>query len=64
MPVEKLIGARAVNTLWLSLLTLTLTYLIAIPLGIYSGRYNNSRFDKGVIIYNFVSFAIPSFIWH
>ncbi|WP_143598621.1 ABC transporter permease, partial [Tissierella sp. P1] len=62
MPVEKLIGARAVNTLWLSLLTLTLTYLIAIPLGIYSGRYNNSRFDKGVIIYNFVSFAIPSFI--
>lgn len=62
MPVEKLIGARAVNTLWLSLLTLTLTYLIAIPLGIYSGRYNNSRFDKGVIIYNFVSYAIPSFI--
>ncbi len=62
MPVEKLIGARAVNTLWLSLLTLILTYLIAIPLGIYAGRYNNSRFDKGVIIYNFISYAIPSFI--
>lgn len=62
MPVEKLIGQRAVNTLWLSLLTLILTYLIAIPLGIYAGRYNNSRFDKGVIIYNFISYAIPSFI--
>lgn len=63
MPVEKLIGARAVNTLWLSLLTLTLTYLIAIPLGIYSGRYNDSGFDKGVIIYNFISYAIPTFIF-
>ena len=62
MPVATLIGERAKNTLWLSLLTLILTYLIAIPLGIYSGRYQNSYFDKGVIIYNFVSYAIPSFI--
>lgn len=62
MPVRTLIGTRAVNTLWLSLLTLILTYLIAIPLGIYAGRYQNSRFDKAVIIYNFISYAIPSFI--
>lgn len=62
MPVSTLIGERAKNTLWLSLLTLTLTYLIAIPMGIYSGRYENSTFDKGVIIYNFISYAIPSFI--
>lgn len=62
MPVATLIGERAVNTLWLSLLTLFLTYLIAIPLGIYAGRYQNSRFDKAVIIYNFVSFAIPTFV--
>lgn len=63
VPVTTLIGTRAVNTLGLSLLTLILTYLIAIPLGIYSGRYNNSKFDKGVIIYNFVSYAIPTFIF-
>lgn len=62
MPVATLIGSRAINTLWLSLLTLVLTYLIAIPLGMYAGRYNNSAFDKGVIIYNFVSYAIPQFI--
>lgn len=60
--VSTLIGDRARNTLWLSLLTLILTYLIAIPLGVYSGRYQNSRFDKGVIIYNFISYAIPTFI--
>jgi peptide/nickel transport system permease protein len=62
VPVSSLIGERAKNTLSLSLLTLTLTYLIAIPLGIYAGRYQNSTFDKGVIMYNFISYAIPSFV--
>ena len=60
--VSTLIGDRAKNTLWLSLLTLILTYLIAIPLGINAGRYQNSPFDKGVVIYNFISYAIPSFV--
>ena len=60
--VTRLIGERAVNTLWLSLLTLILTYLIAIPLGINAGRYQDSLFDKGVVVYNFVSYAIPSFV--
>lgn len=62
MDVIKLIGDRAQNTIWLSLLTLILTYLIAIPLGIYAGRYQNSLFDKAVIAYNFISFAIPTFV--
>lgn len=61
-PVKALIGDRAKNTLWLSLLTLVLTYLIAIPLGIFSGRYQGSGFDKGVTIYNFISYAIPTFV--
>lgn len=62
MDVSTLIGRRASNTLWLSVLTLILTYLIAIPLGIYAGRYNGSKFDKGVIAYNFISYAIPRFV--
>ncbi|MBU5591862.1 ABC transporter permease [Clostridium sp. MSJ-4] len=62
VPVANIIGERAKNTLWLSLLTLILTYLIAIPLGIYAGRYQNSKFDKGVIVYNFISYAIPTFV--
>lgn len=61
-PVVSLIGDRATNTLWLSLLTLILTYLIAVPLGMFSGRYQGSAFDKGVTVYNFVSYAIPTFI--
>lgn len=46
----------------LSLLSFILTYLIAIPLGMLAGRYNNSILDKGVIVYNYVSFAIPTFV--
>lgn len=62
LPVSTLIGQRAGNTLWLSLLTLIITYLIAIPLGIYAGRYQDSALDKAVIMYNFISYAIPSFV--
>lgn len=62
VPVSSLIGERAKNTLWLSLLTLILTYLIAIPLGIYSGRYQDSKFDRAVIMYTFITYAIPVFL--
>lgn len=62
LPVAVLIGERAKNTLWLSILTLIITYAIAIPLGMYAGRYQDSKFDKAVIVYNFVSYAIPIFV--
>lgn len=38
VPVASLIWDRAINTFWLSLFTVILTYLIAIPLGISAGR--------------------------
>ena len=38
VPVTSLIWDRAVNTFWLSLMTVVLTYLIAIPLGVTAGR--------------------------
>lgn len=60
--VSSLIGQRAGNTILLSLLSFILTYLIAIPLGMFAGRYNNSILDKLVIVYNYVSFAIPTFV--
>lgn len=60
--VLNVIGDRLGNTVRLSLLSTVLTYLIALPLGIFSGRYNDTLFDKGVIIYNFVSFAVPTFV--
>lgn len=63
LPVATIIGNRALNTIWLSLLTVIITYLIALPLGLLAGRYKDSILDKVVVIYNFVSFAFPPFIF-
>ena len=62
IPVKDKIQLPARNTLWLSLLTVVLTYALAIPLGIFAGRYDGSKFDKAVLVYNFITYAIPSFI--
>ena len=63
MPVTELIAQRMVNTFWLSLLTLALTYLIAIPLGITSGRFNDTWADRLITGYTYVGFAAPLFIF-
>lgn len=60
--VSSLIGERALNTLWLSLFSVILLYLIAIPLGIYAGRYQGTWFDKGTVLYSFITYAIPTFV--
>lgn len=63
MPVSELIGQRIVNTFWLSLATLILTYLIGIPLGIISGRYNDTWLDQAITGYTYLGFATPLFIF-
>ena len=60
--VSTILGERALNTFWLSLLTTVLLYAIAIPLGVLAGRYQNSLFDRGVLLYSFVTYAIPTFV--
>ena len=61
-PVTRVIGARAANTFLLALFATILSYIIALPLGIKAGRNPGSKFDKGVILYNFISYAMPSFV--
>ncbi len=62
MPVADLIGFRAMNTLWLSLLSVVLLYLIAIPLGVLAGRFQDTFLDKTIVLYSFVTYAIPTFV--
>ncbi|MFJ7825201.1 oligopeptide ABC transporter permease [Psychrobacillus sp. NPDC096623] len=62
VPVANLIGDRALNTLWLSLLSVFLLYIIAIPLGVISGRFQDSFLDKSIIFYSFIVYAIPTFV--
>ena len=62
MPVDVLVGARLGNTLWLAVASLLLTYLIAIPLGIYAGRFDGSLGDKVIRFLNSINFALPIFV--
>ena len=61
-PVTAIIAQRIWPTVWLSLFTTIITYMIALPLGILSGRYSGGWFDKVVNFYNFLTFSIPSFV--
>ena len=61
--VTKLIGERIGNTVWLSLLTLILTYLIALPLGMIAGRFQNTWADKAIVVYTFITYSIPVFVF-
>ena len=61
-PVADIVGDRAMNTLLLSLLSVILVYLIAIPLGVLAGRYQDTFVDKTIVLYSFISFAIPAFV--
>ncbi len=63
MDVTELLGQRLVNTFWLSLAALIITYLIAIPLGILSGRYNDTWLDQTITGYTYLGFATPIFIF-
>lgn len=63
MPVADLIGERMINTFWLSIVTLIFTYLIAIPLGITSGRFNDTWLDRTITGYTYLGFAAPLFIF-
>ena len=63
IPVSEVIGQRVGNTIWLSIVSLIFTYIIAIPLGMFAGRYNGSWGDKAISFYNYFSFAIPTFVF-
>ncbi|MCI1943449.1 MAG: ABC transporter permease [Lactobacillus sp.] len=64
VPVASLIWDRAVNTFWLSLLTVLLTYSIAIPMGISAGRHQDEWQDQAIQIFNYITFAVPGFVFY
>lgn len=61
--ITDLLAGRLANTFWLGVTTLIFTYIIAIPLGVAAGRWNESWIDKLVVGYNYVSFAVPLFVF-
>ena len=59
--LRTLLAGRVANTMLLSLFTLIVTYLIAIPLGIIAGRWTDTWADKMIVTYNYFAFATPYF---
>ena len=61
MPVATLLADRLPITVALSLLTTIFTYLLAVPIGIYSARKQYSVLDYVFTVFGFIGLAIPSF---
>ncbi|MFQ5345957.1 MAG: ABC transporter permease [Mariprofundus sp.] len=55
------IAERIPVTLWINILAMLLIIAIAIPIGIASAVRRDSWFDKGMTVFVFIGFAIPSF---
>ena len=62
VPVTQVVMEKAQNTFWLGLLTVGLTYLIAIPLGVLSGRYHDKIPDRTITLYSYLALAMPTII--
>ncbi|MDQ0298369.1 ABC-type dipeptide/oligopeptide/nickel transport system permease component [Salibacterium salarium] len=63
IPVSEIVAQRLVNTFWLSLTAVVFVYIISIPLGIISGRWNDSLVDRMITGYTYIGFAAPLFIF-
>ena len=61
-PVTKLIGSRLALTVSISLLTLVLTYAVAIPIGVYSATHQYSVSDYAFTVFGFLGLATPNFL--
>ncbi|GAB4431241.1 MAG: ABC transporter permease [Anaerolineae bacterium] len=60
--VNNVIGQRIWLTLAILFSTLILTYLIAIPIGIYAAVHRHSPVDYGLTVFSYLGLAIPNFL--
>jgi peptide/nickel transport system permease protein len=61
-PNTELIGERLVLTVALALLSFLFTWVVAIPVGIYSATHQRSVLDYLVTVLNYVGVATPNFM--
>jgi peptide/nickel transport system permease protein len=61
-PNTELIGERLVLTVILALFSFVFTWLVAIPIGIYSATHPRSVLDYAITVLNYVGVATPNFM--
>jgi peptide/nickel transport system permease protein len=62
MPVTTLIGQRLEPTLSLTLVTITLAVLVAVPLGVLAAWRFGSLLDRALMGFSVVGFSLPVFV--
>ncbi len=60
-PVLDKIAERMPITIWINVLAMAFIFFIAIPIGVLSAAHRDSWFDRGMTVFVFIGFAIPSF---
>jgi peptide/nickel transport system permease protein len=61
-PVRDIIAERMPATLMLSILTIILTYILAIPIGIFSATHQYSTLDYAFTFLGFIGLSMPGFL--
>jgi len=61
-PVKEVIGERIALTVVISLLTICFTWIIAVPIGIYSATHQYTLFDYFFTFLGFIGISIPGFL--
>ena len=61
-PVRQLIGERLALTVLISISTIVFTWIVAIPIGIYSAVNRRSVFDRVLTFISFAGMATPGFL--
>jgi peptide/nickel transport system permease protein len=61
-PVRELLGERLLNTVLLAVATLIVTWVIGIPLGVYSATHQYSLGDQIISVVSFIGLGIPGFL--
>ena len=61
VPVSRVIAGRLVNTLILSFASFLLTWMVALPLGIWAAVHRNRFIDRVVQMFSYAALSTPSF---
>src|SRR3954465_2770459 len=62
LPVTQLIGQRIEPTLSLTLCTLVISVLVAVPLGVVAAARAGSWIDRAVMAFSVAGFSVPVFV--
>lgn len=61
-PNAELIGERLALTVFLALFAFAITWIVAVPAGIYSATHQNSLLDYAFALLNYIGVATPNFM--